>query len=100
MANTNVKVFIASSAELNEQRRECIIILNQINKSYPHLHLEAVEWEYDIPHGSYADSAGVQKAINPLLEPCKFCILPLIKISWGRASRDCYSLQQPRFSLR
>ncbi len=72
--NNTVKIFIASSAEVSDERKNCIVFLNQINKSHPHLRLEPLEWEYDIVHGSYPDFAGVQKAINPLLEPSKLCI--------------------------
>ena len=68
MAGTNVKIFIASSAEVNKERDKCIRYINQVNKSHEHLHLEPVEWEYDMPHGSYPGFADVQKAINPLLK--------------------------------
>lgn len=72
--NNTIKIFIASSAEVSDERKNCIVFLNQINKSHPHLRLETIEWEYDIAHGSYPDFVSVQKAINPLLELCQLCI--------------------------
>jgi len=74
MATTKVKIFIASSAEVKEERDKCILYLNQVNKSRNHLHLEPIEWEYDIAHGSYPDFESVQKAINPLLAESDICI--------------------------
>ena len=74
MEAVSVKIFIASSAEVKDEREKCILILNQINKSHKHLHLKPVEWEYDIPHGSYPDFATVQEAINPLLKECNLCV--------------------------
>lgn len=74
MTTNKVKIFIASSAEVKEERDECILHINQVNKSHKHLHLEAVEWEYDLPHGSYPDFDTVQRAIDPMLEECELCV--------------------------
>lgn len=74
MEKTNVKVFIASSAEVKEERNECVSFLSQINKSHTHLHLEAVEWEYDMVGGSNPGFETIQKAINPKLEECALCV--------------------------
>lgn len=52
MAETTIKIFIASSAEVKEEREKAIIVLHQLNKSHKHLHLEPVHWEYDIVHGN------------------------------------------------
>ncbi|MEM7186451.1 MAG: hypothetical protein AAF466_07315 [Bacteroidota bacterium] len=69
-----VKIFIASSAEVKAERNECILHINQVNKSHKHLDLEAVEWEYDLPKGGYPDFETVQEAINPILEGCAISV--------------------------
>ncbi|MEO8147625.1 MAG: tetratricopeptide repeat protein [Bacteroidia bacterium] len=88
---TTVKIFIASSAEMKEERKDCIVFLNQINKTYKHLDLEPVEWEYDIPHGSYPDFSGVQKAINPLLEECNLYIF-IFNSKIGKYTKEEFAL--------
>lgn len=61
-----VKIFVASSSELVEERRNCILSFNSINKLFRHLKIEPVEWETDLPSGSY-DVSRIQDEINPHL---------------------------------
>ncbi len=67
---TTIKIFIASSNELIKERKNCILIINQLNKSHKHLVLEPVEWEYDLIHSNYPEHKNIQAAINPLLKEC------------------------------
>lgn len=64
----NIKIFIASSAEVKAERERCVLIINQLNKSHKHLHLEPVEWEYDMVKGNVPGYETIQKAINPYLQ--------------------------------
>lgn len=65
---TNVKIFIASSGELLEERKEFVIILTELNKRFPHLYLEPVLFEFDIESGNYPNTGRIQDEINPLLD--------------------------------
>ncbi|HLP49198.1 MAG TPA: hypothetical protein VK469_24875, partial [Candidatus Kapabacteria bacterium] len=71
---TRVKIFVASGSDLKKEREQTILILNKLNKSFPHLHLEPIEWETDIPPGSY-DGKIIQDEINPLLEQCDIMLV-------------------------
>lgn len=77
MSKETFKVFIASSAEVKDEREKSILILNQINKSYPKLHIEPIQWEYDIPFGNYSGYDSIQKAINPLLKESQYILFIL-----------------------
>lgn len=57
-----IKIFIASAAELKEEREKCILLINQLNKSHKHLDLEGVEWEYDMVHGNFPEHEYIQDA--------------------------------------
>jgi len=74
MTTKKVNIFIASSAEVSEERDKCIRHLNQVNISHDHLHLKPVLWEFDLHHGSYPNFESIQDAINPLLEESSLCI--------------------------
>ncbi len=71
---SKVNVFVASSGELNDERKELIHIVHAVNKLFPHLKLDVIEWETDIPSGSY-DKQRVQDEINPLLEMSRIVIV-------------------------
>lgn len=60
-----VKIFVASSSELDEERKMCEPIVQEVNKFFPHLNLEVVQWEKDIESGSYGKR--IQDKINPYL---------------------------------
>jgi len=66
MAQKKIKIFIASSSELKNEREATLEICNTINKLYEHLTLEPIKWETDIPSGSY-DKKRIQDEINPLV---------------------------------
>lgn len=63
-----IKIFIASSAEVNPERERAVLSLTELNKTYPCLHLEPVLWEIDMVKGNYPGFATIQDAINPKLE--------------------------------
>lgn len=69
-----LKIFIASSSELHQERTQIIRTFNSINKYNTHLKIEAVEWETDVESGSY-DKQRVQDEINPLMEDCRIVIV-------------------------
>lgn len=69
-----INIFLASSAEVREERTQFITHLNTIGKSYKHLHLNPIEWEYDLPKGSFPQFENIQAAINPYLEESEICV--------------------------
>ena len=71
---TPLKIFVASGSELINERRETIQVVHELRKVFPSLNLEAVEWETDIPSGSY-DKQLIQDKINPLLEQCEVVLV-------------------------
>ena len=89
-----IKIFVASSGELSEERDEIVSILNTINKSYPDLKLEAIKWETDIPSGSY-DKKRIQDEINPLLNDSDIVIL-LIYTKLGKFTLEEYELAKDK----
>lgn len=86
----STKIFVASGSELIEERREAIIIIHELSKAFQHLNLEAVEWETDIPSGSY-DKARVQDEINAELEKCDI-VLVLFYSKLGKFTMEEYLL--------
>ena len=48
-----LKIFIASSNELAPERKDSILVISELNKLNPHLHLEPVLYELDTESGSY-----------------------------------------------
>ena len=85
-----VKIFVASGDDLKEERIQAILILNKLNKNFPHLHLEAVEWETDIPSGSY-NKERIQDEINPYLLDCDI-ILAMFYSKAGKFTVEEYKL--------
>ncbi|MGE5341093.1 MAG: NACHT domain-containing protein [Candidatus Omnitrophota bacterium] len=85
-----VKLFVASGSELKAERTETILILNKLNKTHPHLHLEAFEWETDLPSGSYNGKV-IQAEINPHLEACDI-VLVLFFSKAGKFTVEEYHL--------
>jgi hypothetical protein len=59
-----VKIFIASSAEVQKEREKCIKVIFKVSKSHQHLWLEPVLWEYDIEKASFPLEPDIQSAIN------------------------------------
>jgi tetratricopeptide (TPR) repeat protein len=64
---TDLKIFIASSSELNDEREESLKVIVEINKHFPHLHIEPVLFELDTPSGNTPGEKRIQDGINPLL---------------------------------
>jgi tetratricopeptide (TPR) repeat protein len=69
-----IKIFIASAAELKEEREKGILLINHLNKSHKHLNIEPVEWEYDMVHSNYPEHATIQDAINPKLKESELAV--------------------------
>ncbi|MCF6132175.1 tetratricopeptide repeat protein [Flavobacterium wongokense] len=86
-----VHIFIASSAEVAEERKKCILILNEINKSHPHLNLVPIEWEYDLPKGNFPDFESIQKAINPHLKKSQLCLF-IFNSKIGKYTKEEFEL--------
>ena len=74
MSREDISIFIASAAEVKEEREKSIQILNHINKSHTHLNLEPIHWEYDMGGGNNPGFENNQDAINPKLEKSAICI--------------------------
>src|SRR4051812_9584748 len=72
---TKVKIFIASSGELKEERTESILLVNELGKHYPHLDLEAVLFEFDTPSGNVLFKKRIQDGINPKLEESHIAVV-------------------------
>jgi len=73
-AKTTIKIFIASAAEVADERKKVYEIFAQLNKSHKHLHLEAVLWEIDMVKGSYPNHTTIQDAINPKLKESQIIV--------------------------
>ena len=63
-----VKIFIASSTEVNKEREKCKNVIFKVNKSHQHLFLEPVLWEIDMEKANFPEHPDIQAAINPKLE--------------------------------
>lgn len=63
-----LKIFIASSNELEPERKESVLVISELNKLNPHLHLEPVLYELDTESGNYPGKERIQDEINPLLD--------------------------------
>ena len=64
MHNNKLKIFIASSSEMKEEREKCDSLIIQLGKAHQHLHLDPVKLEYDLPHSNYPAHKNIQDAIN------------------------------------
>jgi tetratricopeptide (TPR) repeat protein len=69
-----IKIFISSSAELKEEREKCVLLINQLNNSHSHLHLEPILWEYDMVYANIPEHKSLQSAINPKLKESNLAI--------------------------
>jgi len=88
---TTLKIFIASSAELTEEREKCILLINQLNKSHDHINLEPVLWEYDVDQGNFPDYENIQSGINPELEKSQIVVF-LFYSKIGKYTREEFEL--------
>ncbi len=89
-----IKIFLASSGELSDERKEFVLILNSIGKLYKDLKLESIQWETDIPSGSYQGKE-IQTEINPLLKKSDIVIL-LVYSKLGRFTLKEYELAKTK----
>jgi hypothetical protein len=65
---------VASGSELKQERQETIQVVHELRKAFPALNLEAVEWETDIPSGSYHKQR-IQDKINSKLDTCEIVLV-------------------------
>lgn len=72
---SDIKIFIASSSELSDERKESIVVLTELNKRYPHLHFEPVLFEIDTPSGNFPWKERIQDGINPLLNEAHIVVV-------------------------
>ncbi|MCG8575381.1 MAG: NB-ARC domain-containing protein, partial [Flavobacteriales bacterium] len=75
MNREDVNLFIASSSELADERKEFDAIVIKLGQSFDHLHLHVFKWEYNIPSGSYPGKGRIQDAINPHLNKSDIIIV-------------------------
>ncbi|MCB0531918.1 MAG: hypothetical protein KDD14_06930 [Saprospiraceae bacterium] len=86
-----LQIFVASSAELMEERKLINSIFSEINSLLPHIHLKDIRWEKDMAGGS-VEGAYIQNDINEkLLETCSVVILMLYS-KIGKFTREEYEL--------
>lgn len=76
-ARSDIKIFIASSGELQEERKESVLLIAELNKRYPHLHLEPILFELDTPSGNVQFKERIQDGINPALEESHIAVIIL-----------------------
>lgn len=74
LARKTVKIFIASSAEVSEERSSFKNQVLAVSKSHPHLILEPINWELDMVHSNYPGMDNAQAAINPLILDCDLVV--------------------------
>jgi len=87
---THLKIFIASSGELQKEREAVKDFIYDLNKSYPHLRVEPVLWETDLNAGSVEPgSPRIQDDINKVLDPCQIAIV-LIYNKLGAFTQEEY----------
>ncbi len=72
-----IKIFIASSAEVSEERNSFKNQVLAVAKSHPHLIVEPVNWELDMVHSNYPGMENAQAAINPLISDCDITVFVL-----------------------
>ncbi len=70
-----VKIFVASSGELAEERQCVSVLLDELNKQFNHLHLEPVMFELDMESGNYPGKTRIQDEINPLVDQSDIVIV-------------------------
>lgn len=73
-SNTTVKIFIASSGEVKDEREKSVLIVYLVNQAFPGLDLKVVMWDYSMVRRSYPEHQNFQAAINSKLEKCKLAV--------------------------
>jgi len=89
---SHIKIFMASGKELINERKETIQVVHELRKVFPSLDLEVVQWETDLPSGSY-DKKRIQDEINSRLEQCSI-VLVLFYSKIGT-----FTLEEFRFAM-
>jgi hypothetical protein len=85
-----INIFVASASELKDEHQETIQVVHELRKVFTTLNLEAVEWETDIPSGSY-DKRRIQDEINSLIEKC-YIVMVLFYSKIGSFTLEEYRL--------
>ena len=85
----SIKIFIASSAEVKDERDRAVLVIEHLNESHKHLELKAVEWEYSTVPGSQPGFKNIQGAINPRLEESQLAVFILYS-KIGKYTREEY----------
>lgn len=70
-----MKIFIASSGELNDERDESTKVITELNKLFPHLHIEPVLFELNTVSGNNPGMKRIQDGINPLLDESEIVVV-------------------------
>ncbi|HMK27065.1 MAG TPA: hypothetical protein VK483_13630, partial [Chitinophagaceae bacterium] len=74
---TDIKIFIASSGELKDERNESLKVIAELGKlrAHKHLILETMEFELDTPRGNYPWKERIQDEINPILKKSQIVVV-------------------------
>ena len=71
----DLKIFIASSGQLQAERDEAIKAITEVNKNFKHLFLEPVLFELDTASGNNPGMERIQDSINPLLDESQIVVV-------------------------
>lgn len=83
-----LKIFIASSDEVKAEREECLKVFKHLRVLHPHLSIDTVDWNYNMPHTNYPDSDNIQDEINrSLLKDCPL-VLFIFYSKIGKHTRE------------
>ncbi|MGE5342715.1 MAG: tetratricopeptide repeat protein [Candidatus Omnitrophota bacterium] len=69
-----IKIFLASSSELKEEREKFVEIIHRLNKSHDHLFLDVDKWETDMEKGT-CNSERFQDEINYRIDDCPIVVV-------------------------
>lgn len=72
---TDIKIFIASSGELEAERKESGSVIIELNKIHLHLHLEPMLFEFDTSSGNVQFKERIQDGINPKLNESHIVVI-------------------------
>jgi hypothetical protein len=90
-----INIFVASGNELLEERKQAIIEIHKLRKIFPALNLEIIQWETDLPSGSY-NGKTIQEQIDPLLEKSH---IVLVLFYWKQDYSSSIELFKKRWAV-
>ncbi|MEM7087182.1 MAG: hypothetical protein AAF489_13425 [Bacteroidota bacterium] len=74
-APKKIKVFVASSKELTDDRKESVFVITELKKKYTQFTIEPILFELDSSSGNNPGFLRIQDKINPLLDDSEIVIV-------------------------